>query len=168
MICSGASEATMAQWASAFTESALGVSKTVGDLAGPGPVCHVHGHLPHAVRQIQREAGFDQGHAALRRHCVPAATCWLPCPPSPHSRACRLCALRPGCGHHVAGFYQHLLAEMPKRRYGDVCVPGPGRRFGRYCKSRYGRQSFRNGWRESEKQVCWLQRHFPRCLYSDC
>ena len=35
MICSGASEAAMAQWASAFTESALGVSKTVGDLAGP-------------------------------------------------------------------------------------------------------------------------------------
>lgn len=36
MICTGASEATMAQWASAFTESALGVSKAVGDLAGPG------------------------------------------------------------------------------------------------------------------------------------
>lgn len=36
MICSGASEATMAQWASAFTEAAIGVSKTVGDLAGPG------------------------------------------------------------------------------------------------------------------------------------
>jgi len=35
MICVGASEATMAQWASAFTESALGVSKTVGDLVGP-------------------------------------------------------------------------------------------------------------------------------------
>ncbi len=35
MICSGASEASMAQWASAFTESAIGVSKTVGDLAGP-------------------------------------------------------------------------------------------------------------------------------------
>lgn len=35
MVCSGASEATMTQWASAFTESALGVSKTVGDLAGP-------------------------------------------------------------------------------------------------------------------------------------
>lgn len=34
MICAGASEATMTQWASAFTESALGVSKTVGDLAG--------------------------------------------------------------------------------------------------------------------------------------
>ena len=35
MICAGASEVTMAQWASAFTESALGVSKIVGDLAGP-------------------------------------------------------------------------------------------------------------------------------------
>lgn len=35
MVCSGASEASMAQWASAFTESAMGVSKTVGDLAGP-------------------------------------------------------------------------------------------------------------------------------------
>ena len=35
MICSGASELSMAQWASAYTESALNVSKTVGDLAGP-------------------------------------------------------------------------------------------------------------------------------------
>ena len=35
MVCAGASEVSMAQWASAFTESAMGVSKTVGDLAGP-------------------------------------------------------------------------------------------------------------------------------------
>ena len=35
MVCTGGSEATMSQWASAFTESAIGVSKTVGDLAGP-------------------------------------------------------------------------------------------------------------------------------------
>jgi MFS family permease len=35
MICSGASEATMAQWASAFTESAIKVPKAIGDLAGP-------------------------------------------------------------------------------------------------------------------------------------
>lgn len=35
MICAGASEISMAQWASAFTESALGVSKTAGDLLGP-------------------------------------------------------------------------------------------------------------------------------------
>ena len=35
MVCSGAAEATMTQWASAFTEAAIGVSKIVGDLAGP-------------------------------------------------------------------------------------------------------------------------------------
>lgn len=35
MICAGASEQAMSQWASAFAESALQVSKTIGDLAGP-------------------------------------------------------------------------------------------------------------------------------------
>ena len=35
MVCAGSSELAMAQWASAFAESALGVSKTVGDLTGP-------------------------------------------------------------------------------------------------------------------------------------
>jgi len=35
MLCSGASELAMAQWASLFAETALGVSKTVGDLFGP-------------------------------------------------------------------------------------------------------------------------------------
>ncbi len=35
MICAGASEISMSQWASAFTESALGIEKRMGDLAGP-------------------------------------------------------------------------------------------------------------------------------------
>lgn len=35
MIAAGASEQAMSQWASAFAESGLRVSKTVGDLAGP-------------------------------------------------------------------------------------------------------------------------------------
>lgn len=35
MVCSGSSELAMAQWASAFVESGLHVSKTVGDLVGP-------------------------------------------------------------------------------------------------------------------------------------
>lgn len=35
MISAGASELSMAQWASAYAESALGLSKTVCDLAGP-------------------------------------------------------------------------------------------------------------------------------------
>lgn len=35
MVCAGASELAMAQWASAYTESAIGFSKAAGDLAGP-------------------------------------------------------------------------------------------------------------------------------------
>ena len=35
MICAGASEQGMSQWASMFAEEGLGVSKTVGDLLGP-------------------------------------------------------------------------------------------------------------------------------------
>ena len=35
MVCAGASEQGMSQWASTFAEAGLNVSKTVGDLAGP-------------------------------------------------------------------------------------------------------------------------------------
>ena len=35
MICAGASEQAVSQWASVFAETGLGVSKTIGDLAGP-------------------------------------------------------------------------------------------------------------------------------------
>ncbi|MCM1252164.1 MAG: MFS transporter [Clostridium sp.] len=35
MICAGASEQAVSQWASAFAEQGLGISKTAGDLAGP-------------------------------------------------------------------------------------------------------------------------------------
>jgi len=35
MVCAGASEQAVSQWASAFAERGLGVSKAIGDLAGP-------------------------------------------------------------------------------------------------------------------------------------
>lgn len=35
MICAGASEQSVSQWASTFAEQGLGISKTIGDLAGP-------------------------------------------------------------------------------------------------------------------------------------
>lgn len=35
MFCAGASELAMSQWASAFAENGLGVSKTMGDILGP-------------------------------------------------------------------------------------------------------------------------------------
>ncbi len=35
MVCAGASELAMAQWASAYAEASLGLSKAIGDLTGP-------------------------------------------------------------------------------------------------------------------------------------
>lgn len=35
MLCAGAAEIAMSQWASLFAEKGLGVSKTIGDIAGP-------------------------------------------------------------------------------------------------------------------------------------
>ena len=35
MLCAGASEQAVSQWASTFAEQGLGISKTAGDLAGP-------------------------------------------------------------------------------------------------------------------------------------
>lgn len=35
MVCAGASEISMSQWASAYAESALGITKSLGDLLGP-------------------------------------------------------------------------------------------------------------------------------------
>lgn len=52
MICAGAFEMSMAQWASAFAESALGLTKSVGDLGGAVFVCDHNGNCPCAVRQI--------------------------------------------------------------------------------------------------------------------
>lgn len=56
MICSGASEQAVAQWASAFAEQGLGISKTAGDLAGPmtfaicmGSARAIYGKLGHKI-----------------------------------------------------------------------------------------------------------------------
>ena len=60
MICAGASELSMAQWASAFAESALGLSKNIGDLAGPclfavamGTVRAIFGKIGHKLNLMR-------------------------------------------------------------------------------------------------------------------
>lgn len=57
MFCAASSEQSVSQWASAFAEKALGVSKSVGDLAGPmlfallmGSARAVHGSLGNKIK----------------------------------------------------------------------------------------------------------------------
>lgn len=56
MFCAGASELAVSQWASTFAERSLGVSKTVGDLAGPmmfavfmGTARAIYGKIAHRI-----------------------------------------------------------------------------------------------------------------------
>ena len=53
MACAGASEQSVSQWASTFAEAGLGVSKSVGDLAGPMSFAILMGTLPAHIRQIR-------------------------------------------------------------------------------------------------------------------
>ncbi len=97
MICAGASEATMSQWASAFTESALGVSKAIGDLAGPCLFALFMG----IARMLYGKKGdkFDLSKTMLL--CALACTaCYLTASLSPSPilglMGCALCGLAVG------------------------------------------------------------------------
>lgn len=66
MVCSGASEQSVSQWASAFAESGLKVSKAVGDLAGPTFFAVMMGlsrvmHSKHAERYALRKVMLFSG-----------------------------------------------------------------------------------------------------------
>lgn len=74
MTCSGASEASMAQWASAFTESALGVSKAVGDLAGPCLFAVCMGFARVLYANISQRANLGSAMLACGVLCV---ACYL-------------------------------------------------------------------------------------------
>ena len=83
MACAGASELSISQWASAFAESALGVSKTVGDLAGPLSFALLMSlsRLVYAAysRSHPSPTGFMTASTVL---CI-AGYCWSPSPPGP-------------------------------------------------------------------------------------
>ena len=51
MICAGASEQAVSQWASTFAEKGLGISKAAGDLAGPMAFAALMPSLAHAVQK---------------------------------------------------------------------------------------------------------------------
>jgi fucose permease len=59
MICSGASEQAMSQWASLFAEAGLGVSKTLGDILGPCAFAILMG-LARVLFGMQKSGGDEE------------------------------------------------------------------------------------------------------------
>ena len=97
MICAGASEQAVSQWASTFAEKGLGISKTLGDLAGPmsfailmGASRAFYGRYGHRI-DLDR---FMVGSAAL---CVASYLCISLAPaPAVNLAACAVCGLSVG------------------------------------------------------------------------
>lgn len=77
MVCAGASEQAMSQWSSAFVEKALGVSKSLGDLAGPCAFAVLMGTARALYGRFAEKVplrGFMMGSAALCIGCYLLAT----------------------------------------------------------------------------------------------
>ena len=74
MVCAGASEIAMAEWASMFAQQALGVSKVVGDLAGPCAFAILMGTGRILYARFSASLSFRKTVIALSALC---AACYL-------------------------------------------------------------------------------------------
>ena len=120
MLCAGASEQAVSQWASTFAEQGLGVTKTVRPADGNGKT---------DLRQVRRSAEPGpfyevqlcavHGIVSVYRLCS-RAVCGT----------ARLCGLRLFCGNPLAGNVQQSICCHQRRRHDDVCHAGTGRGCG--------------------------------------
>lgn len=126
MVCSGASELAMAQWASAYAESALGFSKAVGDIAGPCMFAVTMGISrvlfgkagdKNETKQIYdwfRYLMFCMLFISVIFRKSDHWTCWMYC-------------MWVFCRNHVARYNQHLFQGISNRRNCNVCTFSNGR-----------------------------------------
>lgn len=97
MLCSGASEIGMSQWASAFAESGLKVSKTVGDLLGPCLFAVLMGTARVFYAKISEKISLTK---AMTISCIVCIFSYLLAATAPHPLlslvGCALCGLSVG------------------------------------------------------------------------
>lgn len=97
MACAGASELTVSQWASTFAEQGLGVSKTVGDLAGPMLFAVLMGGARTFYGTLGNPARLDRFMLGSSILCVISYLCIALVPvPAVGLAACGLCGLSVG------------------------------------------------------------------------
>lgn len=75
MLCVGASEQAVSQWSSAFAEQGLGVSKTVGDLAGPMAFAAMMGVSRLIFGKYGEKLNLNRYMAVCAALCVGAYLC---------------------------------------------------------------------------------------------
>ena len=97
MMCAGASEQAVSQWASTFAEQGLGVSKTIGDLAGPMAFAILMGSARAFYGKFGDRINLDKFMQASSLLCIVSYLC-ISLSPSPLISliGCSLCGLSVG------------------------------------------------------------------------
>lgn len=97
MVCAGASEQSMSQWASAFAESGLGVGKALGDLAGPCLFAALMGASRVVYARISQRVSLTRFMAGCAALCAVSYLLAVFSPWPPLALAgCGLCGLSVG------------------------------------------------------------------------
>ena len=97
MLCAGASEQSVSQWASTFAEQGLGVSKMVGDLAGPMAFAVLMGSARAFYGKFGDKMDLDRFMTGSSILCVIAYLCISLAPGTAVSLfGCALCGLSVG------------------------------------------------------------------------
>ena len=97
MMCAGAGEQAVSQWASTFAEQGLGVSKTIGDLAGPMSFAILMGSARAFYGKFGDRIDLDKFMQASSLLCIVSYLC-ISLSPSPLFSliGCSLCGLSVG------------------------------------------------------------------------
>ena len=97
MLCAGASEQSVSQWASTFAEQGLGVTKTIGDLAGPMAFAILMGSARAFYGKFGDKLNLDRFMLARGGLCVFSYLC-IALAPSPvvSLAGCAICGLSVG------------------------------------------------------------------------
>ena len=97
MICAGASEQSVSQWASLFAEKGLGISKTAGDLAGPMAFAVLMGASRAFYGNYGEKINLDRFMTVSSVLCILSYLCLVFMPVPVLSLAgCALCGLAVG------------------------------------------------------------------------
>ncbi len=113
MICAGASEQSVSQWASAFAEQGLGITKTAGDLAGPMAFAVLMGLSRAFYGRYGDKIRLERFMIYSSMLCIAAYLC-IALAPSPviSLLACGICGL--SVGIMWPGTFSKSASALPK------------------------------------------------------
>ncbi len=113
MVCAGASEQSVSQWASTFAEKGLGISKTAGDLAGPMSFAILMGLSRAFYGKYGDKINLDRFMIYSSALCIASYLCISLVPmPQISLMACAVCGL--SVGIMWPGTFSRASASIPR------------------------------------------------------